>query len=128
MRESTAMAQSIDRVIGVAAGLSGAAGVALSAAGAHAAPGSNLDTAGTMLILHGAALLALAGVSPGSQPIRRLAAVVMIIGLALFAGDLSARAFLGRHLFPMAAPLGGLSLIAAWIVAALSFLGNRRGE
>jgi uncharacterized membrane protein YgdD (TMEM256/DUF423 family) len=120
------MVQSFDRVIGVSAGLAGAAGVALSAAGAHAAPGSSLDTAGTMLILHGAALLALAGPAPGSRRVRRLAAVVMLAGTVLFSGDLSARAFLGHHLFPMAAPLGGLSMIAAWIVAALSFLGSRR--
>jgi uncharacterized membrane protein YgdD (TMEM256/DUF423 family) len=113
-------------VIGVAAGLAGAAGVALSAAGAHAAPGSNLDTAGAMLIVHAAALLALAAPSAGVRRVRRLAALVMVVGVTLFSGDLAARAFLGHHLFPMAAPLGGFSMIAAWIVAALSFLGNRQ--
>ncbi|HUG61441.1 MAG TPA: DUF423 domain-containing protein [Methylomirabilota bacterium] len=120
------MAGAFDRTIGVAAGLLGAAGVAASAAGAHAAPGANLDTAGMMMIVHAAALLALAAPSAGLRSVRRFAATVMLAGVCLFAGDLVMRAFQGRGLFPMAAPLGGLMMIASWIVASLSFLGPRR--
>jgi uncharacterized membrane protein YgdD (TMEM256/DUF423 family) len=114
-----------DRAIGVAGGLAGAAGVAASAAGAHAYAGTNLDTAGKMLIMHGAALLALSATTAGSRRIGRLAAVVMAAGVALFAGDLALRSVEGHALFPMAAPLGGLLLIASWLIAALSFAAGR---
>lgn len=120
------MGNAWDRVIGVAAGLAGAAGVAASAAGAHAYAGTNLDTAGKMLLIHGAALLALAVPGRNSDRVRRIAAAVMAIGILLFAGDLTLRSVEGLPLFPMAAPFGGLMLIAGWLVAAVSYLGGRR--
>jgi uncharacterized membrane protein YgdD (TMEM256/DUF423 family) len=43
-----------------------------------------------------------------------------VIGGALFAGDVSMRAFAGHRLFPMAAPAGGTILIIAWLVLALA--------
>ncbi len=121
------MASGFDRTIGLSAGLLGAAGVALSAAGAHAAPGANLDTAGWMALLHAAALLGLATPRAGSAALRRLAALVMVVGVLLFSGDLALRAFQGRHLFPMAAPSGGFALMAAWLLAGLSVLGRGDG-
>jgi uncharacterized membrane protein YgdD (TMEM256/DUF423 family) len=36
----------------------------------------------------------------------------------LFAGDLALRAFVGHHLFPMAAPSGGVVLIVSWLTLA----------
>ena len=48
-----------DRLLIVLAGLSGLAGVALSAAGAHATGGSNLEIAGRFLLIHAAALVGL---------------------------------------------------------------------
>jgi uncharacterized membrane protein YgdD (TMEM256/DUF423 family) len=36
----------------------------------------------------------------------------------LFSGDLALRAFAGHRLFPMAAPTGGIILIAAWLALA----------
>jgi uncharacterized membrane protein YgdD (TMEM256/DUF423 family) len=114
-----------ERVIGVCAGLAGAAGVAASAAGAHAYAGTNLDTAGKMLIMHAAALIALAVPSIGSRWLRRIAAATMALGITLFSGDLTLSSTMGASLFPMAAPLGGLLLIASWLVAALSFLARR---
>lgn len=116
----------LDRVIGVAAGLLGAAGVAASAAGAHTAPGANLGTAGVMLLVHAAALVALAIPSVGAGSVRRVAAFALLVGVCLFAGDLSARAIGRGALFPMAAPLGGLVMIAGWIIAALSYIGGSR--
>ena len=114
-----------DRVIGVAAGLAGAAGVAASAAASHAYAGTTLGTAGTMLLIHAAALLALSVPGASSNRLRRIAAYVVIVGIALFAGDLTLRSVEATALFPMAAPLGGLLLIAGWIIAALAHLGGR---
>ncbi|WP_246329311.1 DUF423 domain-containing protein [Chthonobacter rhizosphaerae] len=116
----------MDRVIRVAAGLGGAAGVAASAAGSHAYAGTSLDTAGKMLLIHAAALIALSVPAVGSNRIRHIASLVMLIGVALFSGDLTARAVLGGALFPLAAPLGGLLMMAGWLIAALACLGGRR--
>lgn len=118
---------SFERASGVLAGLFGAAGVAASAAASHAYPGTNLDTAGTMMIMHAAALLALGSRGLGASLVRRIAASAMAAGLLLFAGDLVMRAVAEQALFPMAAPFGGLLLIASWLVASLSFLGRRDG-
>ena len=102
------------------AGLMGAAGVTLWAMAAHrGAP--NLATSGQMLLLHAAAVPALAvcrKLGLIHDRIAGLAAAALILGAFLFSGDLAARAFLGSGLFPMAAPTGGLLLIAGWLCAA----------
>ncbi len=106
------------------AGLMGAAGVALLAASAHAAPGATLDTAGQILLFHAAAVIALAAVVTQtgltSRPIALLAGARFVIGATLFSGDIAARAFLGHRLFPMAAPAGGVILIASWLVVTVA--------
>lgn len=108
------------------AGLAGAAGVALSAAAAHAG-GGNLATAASMLLAHAPALLAVGLIGPerGSR-LLAVAAGVLAAGLVLFCGDLVARHYLGNRLFPMAAPAGGLLLIGGWLLVAASAL-TRRG-
>jgi uncharacterized membrane protein YgdD (TMEM256/DUF423 family) len=111
------------------AGLSGALGVILSALGAHVPGGASLGTAGTFLILHGAAFMALAALAGQGQlrgSVVALLAAGWGIGLALFCGDLAARVFLGSRLFPSAAPAGGIVLIATWVALAIaSFLPRR---
>src|SRR5258705_13061126 len=112
----------------VFAGLMGAAGIILAAASAHGAPGSGLDSAGTMLLLHAAAVIG--GVSLLHQAtLSRTAGLIalcgFVLGGALFAGDIAARAYLGSRLFPMAAPTGGMILIASWLVLALAALMAR---
>jgi len=108
------------------AGLMGAAGVALLAASAHAAPGATLDTAGNILLFHAAAVIALVAVITQtgltSRPIALLATCGLVLGVALFSGDIAARAFLGHRLFPMAAPAGGVILIVSWLLVALAAL------
>ena len=109
----------------VFAGLMGAAGIVLAAASAHGAPGSGLDSAGTMLLLHAAAVVG--GVSLLHQAtLSRTAGLIalsgFILGGALFAGDIAARAYIGSRLFPMAAPTGGVILIASWLALALAAL------
>lgn len=122
------MADGAERAIGFCGGLSGALGVAASAAATHAYAGTSLDVAGLMLILHGAALLALAAAPPAARTtVRRAAALAMIVGVALFSGDLALRAITGAPLFPMAAPTGGVLLIAGWMMAGLAFAAGSRG-
>lgn len=104
-------------------GLSGAAGVGLSAYAAHAG-GGNAGTAAQMLLFHAPAFLTLGLVAP--TLLRRLALAALALGILLFCGDLLAREFLGTRLFPMAAPAGGVTMIAGWLLVALSGLSGRR--
>ena len=110
------------------AGLVGAAGVALAAAGAHLAPGGNLTIASTMLMIHAAALLALAGRPLPWGALQRIALVALLVALLLFCGDLSLRAMADTRLFPGAAPIGGSLLIVAWLTIAASAFGTNGRE
>lgn len=112
----------------VLAGLMGAAGIWLSAAGAHSYPNAKLDVAGTMLLLHAAAVAA--GVALNAQgllwrPLALVASGGMVFGAALFAGDLGMRAYMGTRLFPGAAPAGGFVLLLSWLALGVSALAGR---
>lgn len=112
------------RVLVFAAGIAGAAGVALSAAAAHLG-GAFTGTAASFLLAHAPALLA-AGLAGASRTLRA-GALVLLLGLVLFSGDLLARDFLGSRLFAFAAPAGGTLLIAGWVAIAVSaFAGPQR--
>jgi uncharacterized membrane protein YgdD (TMEM256/DUF423 family) len=103
------------------AGLMGAGGVMLAAADAHAAPGAGLAAAAYMLLFHAAALVGGAALLQQGVLWRPLTLDVLaawIIGATLFSGDVALRAFAGHRLFPMAAPSGGIILIAAWLGVA----------
>lgn len=109
----------------VFAGLMGAAGIVLAAASAHGAPGAGLDSAGYMLLLHAATVVG--GVSLLHQTVLSrttglIALCGLVVGAALFAGDVAARAYIGSRLFPMAAPTGGMIMIASWLVLAVAAL------
>ncbi len=100
------------------AGLMGAGGIVLAAAGAHVAPGAGLDSAAYMLLFHAAAVLGGAALLQQGVLWRPLAVVVLaawVLGAALFSGDIALRAFAGHRLFVFAAPTGGMILIAAWL-------------
>lgn len=113
---------------GIAA-LFGCAGIVFAAAGAHAKPGTGLDNAGHMLLFHAPAVIAAcAGIAAGliSRPVGLAAAVVLLVGVALFSGDLALRAYAGHRLFPMAAPAGGVVMIGGWaLLAVAAFLALR---
>ncbi len=103
------------------AGLMGASGIVLAAAGAHVAPGSRLDSAAYMLLFHAASVLGGAALVQQGVLWRPLAIVVLaawVLGAVLFSGDIALRAFTGHRLFPFAAPSGGCILIAAWLALA----------
>jgi uncharacterized membrane protein YgdD (TMEM256/DUF423 family) len=108
------------------AGLMGAGGVVLAAAGAHAAPNAGVDGAAYMLLFHAAALLGGAALVQQGLLWRSLALAALIgwvAGAALFSGDIAMRAFAGHRLFPFAAPAGGMILIAAWLTLAAAAFG-----
>ena len=103
------------------AGLMGAAGVILAAAGAHAAPNAGLDGAAYMLLFHAAALLGGAALAQQGLLWRPLSLAVLlawVVGAALFSCDVALRAFAGHRLFAFAAPTGGVILIVAWLALA----------
>jgi uncharacterized membrane protein YgdD (TMEM256/DUF423 family) len=100
------------------AGLMGAGGVVLAAAGAHMAPGAGLDSAAYMLLFHAVAVLGGAALLQQGVLWRPLALIVLaawVLGAVLFSGDIALRAFAGERLFALAAPTGGLILIGAWL-------------
>ncbi|HJY18018.1 MAG TPA: DUF423 domain-containing protein [Xanthobacteraceae bacterium] len=100
------------------AGLMGAAGIVLAAAGAHVAPGAGLDSAASMLLFHAAAVIGGAALIQQGALWRPLALAVLaawVLGAVLFSGDIALRAFTAHRLFPFAAPSGGFILIAAWL-------------
>jgi uncharacterized membrane protein YgdD (TMEM256/DUF423 family) len=108
----------IVKILLVLAGLMGAAGMALAAASAHAAPGAGLDSAAYMLLFHAVAVIAGVAVLQHGllwRPLSLLVLAAWVLGAVLFAGDLAMRAFAGHRLFPFAAPSGGTILIAAWL-------------
>jgi uncharacterized membrane protein YgdD (TMEM256/DUF423 family) len=118
----------LQTLIGIAA-FFGCAGIVFAAAGAHAKPGSGLDSAGHMLLFHASAVIAACAAIAGglaSRPFGIAAAIVLLVGVALFSGDLALRAYTGHRLFPMAAPTGGIVMIAGWALLALAaFLALR---
>jgi uncharacterized membrane protein YgdD (TMEM256/DUF423 family) len=114
-------------IVLVLAGLMGAGGIVLAAAGAHAAPGTGLDSAASMLLFHAVAVVGAAALVAQKmlwRPLAMAALAAWIVGAALFAGDLSLRAFAGHRLFVMAAPSGGIILIGGWLTFAAAALGT----
>lgn len=119
------------------AGLAGAAGVSVFAAAAHVAEvGSReqyaLSNAAIMLMVHGAATLALVaiGLSAGDGAWRwQAVGLVMVIGALMFGGAVALPRFAGFGLFPMAAPIGGVLTILAWFLVAVNVLfGGHRNR
>ena len=101
------------------AGVMGAAGIVLAAAGAHGKPGTGLDNAGYLLLIHATAIVAVAVAAQQHVIQRPLGLVVLwgfVLGAGLFAADVSARAYLGGRLFPFAAPAGGTIMLLSWLV------------
>jgi len=120
------------RLLLLVAGLMGAAGVVFAALASHTYAGTSLSVAATMLSLQAPAIVAVA-VGRKSAVLHdlsaRIAAWGLVAGTVLFCGDLAMRTFIGSGLFPMAAPIGGSLMIAAWIgVAVAGAIGGTRGD
>jgi len=115
----------IERFLAVLAGLLGAAGVALAAAAAHISSAPSLQSAALMALVHTPAIMAgLAALRSRLLAMRLglLGIGGLAVGVILFSGDLTVRAFFDHSLFPMAAPSGGVILIASWIILSVAAL------
>ena len=119
-----------------AAGLFGALGVAGAAGAAHSDPDGLLGPASTMLLAHAPSLIALYAARTQIAFIGA-AAFILFLGTLVFAADLGISYFSARGalpeglftdgLFPMAAPIGGVLMIAGWLVIIVcSFFPLRR--
>jgi uncharacterized membrane protein YgdD (TMEM256/DUF423 family) len=111
-------------MIAACAGLLGAAGVAAAAAAAHLGNRQLLETAASFLMIHSAAVFGTVALGLRAPPRTAVAflvaALLLIAGMILFCGDFAVRALVSHSLFPMAAPTGGLLLIAGWVAAAIA--------
>ena len=110
------------RLLTLFAGVLGAAGVALAAIAAHRVQDPSLATAAHLLVMQAAAVLGVVAVATRcTRPLAwTIAGVLLLAGAALFAGDITLRAFTGNRLFPMAAPTGGSTMIAGWLMVAVA--------
>jgi uncharacterized membrane protein YgdD (TMEM256/DUF423 family) len=112
------------------AGALGASGILMGAFGAHAlkamldAAGTReaWQTASTYQLLHAAVLLGFAGWmrEPAPAPGRCAAWAVRlwVAGTLLFSGSLYGLCLGAPHVLGILTPLGGLTLIAGWVLAA----------
>jgi uncharacterized membrane protein YgdD (TMEM256/DUF423 family) len=119
----------IERAFLALAATAGLAGVALAAAAAHVTDAPGLKTAADFLLVHApvlVGLVALVGTGLVHARVGRMAAALLVAGLALFSGDLALRALAGVPLFRMAAPTGGLALMAGWAMLAVAALWPAR--
>ena len=108
------------------AGLLGAVGVADAAIAAHVTGGATLERAATILMVHGAALLGLAALVARADErwTIALAATALGVGAALFGLDVTLLTLRGHQLFPYAAPIGGSTMIASWLIVGLLALAG----
>lgn len=108
----------MNRIETIGAGILGIAGVASAAMSAHAGSDSRLMGAAALICLaHAPALLAL-GLSGRREVLLRLSALLLFVGATLFASDMALREFGHDRLFAMAAPSGGIAMMAGWLAAA----------
>jgi uncharacterized membrane protein YgdD (TMEM256/DUF423 family) len=98
----------------VFAAVSAALAIGAGAFGAHAMAGPAqelLRTGGMYQLIHAVAAVALAGRAP--RP-----ALMMLGGAAIFAGSLYALALGAPRIMGAVTPIGGLTMIAAWLWVA----------
>lgn len=109
-------------IVAALAGLYGAAGVALAAAGAHRSGNPNVTTAAYFLLFHAAALVGLSTAAAGARRAvpPMIAASLIALGTLLFSGHLALHALADLVPIPFAAPVGGSLAILGWLVAAVA--------
>lgn len=114
------------------AGLNGLMAVGMGAYAAHGLAGDAVlqalaERASQYQLLHALALLAADRLAADGRRVAHGAGVLFLAGMVLFSGSLYARALTGAPLpIPMVTPAGGMSLMAGWLLLALSGFGRRR--
>jgi len=106
------------------AGLLGASGVAAAAASSHAGA-ALLGPYSLIALTHAPALLALA-LAPLPR-IFSIALAVLMAGVTIFCTDLATRYLWGASPLPLLAPVGGMTMIAGWLLVIICGLFARRG-
>jgi uncharacterized membrane protein YgdD (TMEM256/DUF423 family) len=109
----------LSRAALVIGGLVGALGIVTAAAASHGQDARLLGAASSICLAHGPVLVAL-GLFGLRTRVLTAAAVLLVLGTVVFAGDLLARQLMGGALFPLAAPLGGLAMIGGWVALAIA--------
>lgn len=113
------------RLVLAAAGVIGAIGVMSAAASSHGGESRNLAAMALICLSHAPALLAL-GLLNRTFRLLLVAALLMAAGVLSFTGDLALRQWFGHSLFPGAAPLAGVTMIAGWCGIILSAIISGR--
>ncbi|MFO1053131.1 MAG: DUF423 domain-containing protein [Planctomycetota bacterium] len=105
----------------------GALGVVAGAFGAHALKAhlsaedlATHETAARYLLIHALGLCVIAACGDGRR--LRLAATAMAIGTAIFSGSLFALVLSGLRWLGAITPIGGVLMIAGWILLATASL------
>lgn len=99
--------------------------MAALAAAAHASADPALPIAGTLHLVHAAALLGIAALTlQGGPVLAAWAGWGMLAGLVLFCGGIYLRVFAGLTAGP-AVPIGGTALILSWLLLSGSALRRR---
>ena len=117
------------RGIALSAALSGLLAVILAAVGSHILPQDGAEaqklwaTALQIHMFHTVALLGIAAlIQPGSPPLMAWSGIAMMLGLLLFSGSLYLRASGFVPVPGLLAPIGGLLLMAAWLVLIVTLI------
>jgi uncharacterized membrane protein YgdD (TMEM256/DUF423 family) len=106
-------------IVGLAA-LAGAAGVAEAAVAAHRIADPLLKTSADTLIVSAAATIGIGCFALVQTRIWALAGAALLIGGSLlFCGELSVHVLAGHKIFGAAAPIGGLAMIAGWLIVSV---------
>ncbi|MET0288571.1 MAG: DUF423 domain-containing protein [Pseudoxanthomonas sp.] len=108
-------------LLGCAGGLLAAAAIGLAAYASHGAQGhvqANLHTAALYAFGHGVALATLSGGT--LRNLGRAALYALLFGTLLFCGSLVAGALAGFS--TRAAPIGGVTMMLAWVAWAIDAL------
>lgn len=116
----------MNRSLVVVAGIAGAAGVALAAAGSHMAGAERLATAGALAMAQAPALLALGLHGKEGGRLLTLCASVIAAGLVAFSGALTYHDLSGSPALAAIAPIGGTAMILGWLGIAFAALIKRR--
>lgn len=108
------------------AALAGLASVAFGAFAAHGISDPKavewLKTAGQYAGIHALAILAVAGLARSGLKVLNGTSAAFLIGILLFSGSLIAMAFGAPRWLGAVTPIGGLAMMAGWLLLAISAL------
>lgn len=117
------------------AGVDGALAVVMAAVGAHGVtltdrPAHWFASASQLHGWHAIALIGVAALirraNGAATTMINVAGALFVIGTILFSGTLYIQAIAGSAPLPMAAPAGGISLVAGWIALAAAAVPRGR--